>query len=313
MLRGWERVLAEGAARYAVHLVGRPEIKGMVYGLDLRETHGIVLTLSVFAQQQASGGAVLPPELTQVTPRFATLRKDERALIVEVDDAMTQILGWSREEMVGHRSTEFIHPEDHALAIDNWMETLASPGFGRRVRLRHRRRDGSWVWLEATNHNLLDDPAHGCVVSEMVDISEEMAAHEELRAREQLLDGVAEAIPVGLFQVNVDRQIVYTNDRLHEILGVERADSIEAQLSPSPMRTVHCSDAALDQVLAQGVALRHRGRAAPGGHRRAAFLHDQPARSQRGRRDDQRRDRLRRRHNRQRTHARGAQAARDVR
>ena len=100
--------------------------------------------------------------------------------------------------MVGHRSIEFIHPDDHALAIDNWMEMLALPGPGRRVRLRHRRKDGSWVWFEVTNHNLLDDPDHGCVVCEIVDISEEMAAHEELRAREQLLDRLAEAIPLGL-------------------------------------------------------------------------------------------------------------------
>jgi PAS domain S-box-containing protein len=43
---------------------------------------------------------------------------------------MTQILGWSSEEMVGRRSTEFMHPEDRALAIDNWMEMLASPVWG---------------------------------------------------------------------------------------------------------------------------------------------------------------------------------------
>ena len=58
-----------------------------------------------------------------------------------------------------------------------------------------------------------------------------MQAHEELKAREQLLDGLAEAIPVGLFQLDEERQIVYTNDRLHEILGVERADAVGAQLA----------------------------------------------------------------------------------
>jgi diguanylate cyclase (GGDEF)-like protein/PAS domain S-box-containing protein len=252
VLRGWERVLAEGAARYPVHLVGRPEIKGMVYGLDLRETHGMILTLNVFELQAAPDGTVVPQEVPEPTPRFATLCKDERALIVKVDDALTQILGWSREEMVGRRSTEFIHPEDQSLAVDNWMEMLASPGLGRRVRLRHRRRDGSWVWLEATNHNLLGDPDHRCVVSEMVDISEEMAAHEELRAREQLLDGVAETIPVGLFQVDADRRIVYTNDRLHEILGVQRADNVEAQLASVSEVDRPALEAALGEVLGEG-------------------------------------------------------------
>ncbi len=55
----------------------------------------------------------------------------------------------------------------------------------------------------------------------MVDISDEMATHEELRAREQLLDRLAEAVPVGLFQIDTERRIVYANDRLREIFGTE--------------------------------------------------------------------------------------------
>jgi len=174
-------------------------------------------------------------------------------MVVKIDESMTKILGWTSEEMVGRRSLEFIHPEDHSLAVDNWMEMLASRGPGRRVRLRHQRRDESWVWFEVTNHNLFDDPDYGCIVSECVDISDEMQAHEELKAREQLLDGLAEAIPVGLFQLDAQRQIVYTNDRLHEILGVERADTVEAQLATVSEADRAVLDAALDDVLARGL------------------------------------------------------------
>jgi len=119
--------------------------------------------------------------------------------------------------------------------------------------LRHQRRDESWVWFEVTNHNLFDDPDYGCIVSECVDISDEMQAHEELKAREQLLDGLAEAIPVGLFQLDAQGQIVYTNDRLHEILGVERADTVEAQLATVSEADRAVLDAALDDVLARGL------------------------------------------------------------
>jgi diguanylate cyclase (GGDEF)-like protein/PAS domain S-box-containing protein len=253
VLKGWERMLVQGAARYPVHPTGRPDLTGTVYALDLREIHGVIVTVEVFAPGDAPAVTAVRPEIPDVAPRFASLSKDERGLIVKIDDAMTKILGWSAEEMVGHRSTEFIHPDDQALAIDNWMEMLAAPGPGRRVRLRHRRRDESWVWFEATNHNLLEDPDQRCVVSEMVDISDEMAAHEELKAREQLLDGLAEAIPVGLFQVDAGRRIVYTNDRLHKILGVERAETVEAQLDTVTDADRQALDEALDDVLGEGV------------------------------------------------------------
>ncbi len=207
LLTTWDQILVGGSGRCPLHLARDPDTPVVFHGLDLREIHGVVLAL--YSPADTADSPVLQArEIPEVAPRFATIHKDELSFIVGIDEAVTQILGWSTEDMMGHRSIEFIHPDDHALAIDNWMEMLTSPGPGRRVRLRHRRRDESWVWFEITNHNLLDDPDHGCVVSELVDISEEMAAHEELRAREQLLDGLAQAVPVGLFQLDADRHIV---------------------------------------------------------------------------------------------------------
>ena len=245
VLRGWERVLTKGAARYPAHLVSRPDVTGVIYGLDLRERHGIILTVSTVGQDMTLDGSDLLPELVELTPRLASLWKDERGFIVKVDEATTKILGWSSEQMLGRRSTEFIHPDDKSLAIDNWMQMLAFPGPGRRVRLRHHRSDESWVWFELTNHNLLADPDYRCVVCEMVDISEEMAAHE-------LLEGVAEAIPVGLFQLDADRHVVYTNDRLHEILGVERTQAVEEQLAAVTEADRPSLERALDEVLDEG-------------------------------------------------------------
>ena len=46
-------------------------------------------------------------------------------MIIKADEAITELLGWSAEEMLGHRTIDFIHPDDKALAIDNWMEMLA--------------------------------------------------------------------------------------------------------------------------------------------------------------------------------------------
>ena len=54
---------------------------------------------------------------------------------------------------------------------------------------------------------------------EMFDISEEMEAHELVRASEQLLRSLAGALPVGVVQFDLDRRIVYANERLYEIVG----------------------------------------------------------------------------------------------
>jgi diguanylate cyclase (GGDEF)-like protein/PAS domain S-box-containing protein len=231
LIAAFDTLLKQGTAQCVLHPPGYTEV--LWYGFDLRERHGVIVGV-ITADE---GAAPLEPaadtrDMVRVgPPRFATIRKDERSFIVGVSDEMSEILGWSADELLGQRSLEFVHPDDHAMAIDNWMEMLAHPGPSRRVRQRLKHKDGSWVWFEVTNNNLFSDPEHACVVAEMVDISEEMAAQEALREREQLLNRLAEAIPVGLFQIDTEGAVVYTNDRLHEILGAELSPTVDAQLA----------------------------------------------------------------------------------
>jgi diguanylate cyclase (GGDEF)-like protein/PAS domain S-box-containing protein len=246
LLSSWDKVLTSGVARCELHLASNPDATVMCSWFDVRENHGVIVIVLV-PTDAANGPVPRVPERPPVTSRFGRISKDDAGVIVKIDPGVTQILGWSAEEMEGHRSTEFFHPDDHALAIDNWLEMLASPGIGRRVRLRHRRRDGSWLWFEVTNNNLLEDPDYRCVVCEVVDISEEMA-------REQFLGRLTETVPVGLFQVDADRRIVYTNDQLHEILGVEPAATVETQLATVVEADHSKLEHALDDVLGQGQA-----------------------------------------------------------
>src|SRR3954451_6276976 len=253
LIAAFDTLLKQGVAQCVLHPPGYAE--GVMWnGFDLRGPHGVivgVITADVDAPPAAS--PMDTRDMVRVgPPRFATIRKDERSFIVGVSGAMSEILGWSADEMLGQRSLEFVHPDDHPMAIDNWMEMLAHPGPSRRVRQRLKHKDGSWVWFEVTNTNLFQDPEQGCVVADMVDISDEMAAQEALRAREQLLNRLAEAIPVGLFQIDTEGGIVYTNDRLHEIVGVERSPTVEAQLATIVPDDRPTLERAITEVLEMG-------------------------------------------------------------
>ena len=225
----WDKAYKTGVASAYVRLKTDPHHRVMLHFLDERAEHGVFLGIITAAEQ--TDEAVIKHSAPARKSRFAQVRKDGLAVLLQVDDAFTEILGWRPEEVVGRRTRDLVHPDDETLAVDNWMDMLASTGPGRRVRLRHRRRDGSWVWLEVTNHNRLEDPDYQCVLAEMVDISEEMATQEALRAREQLLDRLAETLPLGLLQVDSASRVIYTNDRLHSMVGTGRVGTVEEQLS----------------------------------------------------------------------------------
>ena len=104
-----------------------------------------------------------------------------------------------------------------------------------------------------TNHNRLAEPSGGDVLAEMIDISDEMAAHEALQAREQLLHRLAEALPIGVFQVLSDGRIAYTNERLQSILGVGPAPTVVDQLATVAREDWPSVEAALEAALGSGI------------------------------------------------------------
>ena len=50
-------------------------------------------------------------------PRFARVAKNQFSRFTEVDDATCSLLGRTREELIGSRSLDLIHPENQQLAL----------------------------------------------------------------------------------------------------------------------------------------------------------------------------------------------------
>ena len=257
----WEQAVQLGAAHIQVHLISDPEHTVVMHFVDARHRHG-VLMCCVTGQRTTDDDATTADN--GIRPRLAVMHKDERAVIRRVDDATTRILGWSAEEMVGRRSLEFVHPDDHQRAIANWMDMLSHPATVQRVRLRHRHRDGAWIWFEISNRNRLAEPEHLGVIAEMIDISDEMAAQEALRANEQLLRRLTEALPLGVLQIDIERTIVYSNDRLDDIVGVSDARTVDELFSKIAVTDRPALNKAVIAALAEGrdadlqFALTHR-------------------------------------------------------
>jgi diguanylate cyclase (GGDEF)-like protein/PAS domain S-box-containing protein len=131
------------------------------------------------------------------------------------------------------------------------MELLATQDV-QRIRLRHRRADGTWAWVELENTYLPpEDPAgEPVVITQVSDISDEMAAHEAVQQRERLLRRVAESLPVGILQLSADRELVYANSRLRALLGLRALTGVAdltAALDPGDRAVL---EAALGAALA---------------------------------------------------------------
>jgi diguanylate cyclase (GGDEF)-like protein/PAS domain S-box-containing protein len=181
----------------------------------------------------------------------AAFTRDAAALITAVDSSMVEVLGWRPDQLVGRASTGFIHPEDQASAVAAWFAMLSAPGDTRTWRGRYQAVDGSWKWVETVNVNRLDDPGRPEVSSTMTLVTvEQVSVEEELRAREQLISRLSDALPVGLFQIDAERRVTFTNDRFHTIVGCRRAATTDAQFVTLAPKDRVLLDTMLTAVLA---------------------------------------------------------------
>jgi diguanylate cyclase (GGDEF)-like protein/PAS domain S-box-containing protein len=233
VVNAWADVRTTGLGRCRVHPRADPEAVVELVFVDMTHRYGVFLGFMIGAHRE-----LLPQHQATVDimrPRVCFVRKNEVARIVEVDEAFTAILGWAPEDVTGQSTLEILHPDDHNRAIANWMDMVAAPGNVRRTRLRHRHVDGRWVWFEVTNTNLLTESGTGHVTTEMVDISEETAATEALRAGELLLRRLTDSLPEGVVQIAPDGVAIYRNTRLAAILEreIHASDDIVAAVRES--------------------------------------------------------------------------------
>ncbi len=214
----WTRAKKETVAQVHVRLCSQPEQWMVMRLLDLRPTHGVVLHV-LWPTSEAADDAeeIVASAAASAAPRFCTRKQDEEGNVLECDDAYLEMFGFSAEEVIGLPTFERVHPDDQARVIEGWIAMIAT-GRTQMFRVRARRRDGSWLWVDTTLHNYLKEEPQGYVLAESIDVSAEMRAQEALQDREELLRNLIEEMPDGLLQLDAERQVIYHNPRLLELL-----------------------------------------------------------------------------------------------
>ncbi|HET9690604.1 MAG TPA: sensor domain-containing diguanylate cyclase [Acidimicrobiales bacterium] len=237
-----------GMATTTVRMASQPGTALTVDYFDLRDEIGGLVRLCRTAEGSASP-TIAPVEATR--PRVAVLTKGPNGEITAVDDDFCRLLGWARAEVVGSRSLSLIHPDDQSRAVDNWMSMVARRG-QHTVRLRHRHKDGTYLWLETCNDLRDADPGRFEVRCQLIDVSAEMHAVDALRQQEELLRRVTEAVPVGLAHLAAAGGVTYANTALLRLLDVDGVASLADVLAALPARAADRLGPAVAAVAASG-------------------------------------------------------------
>jgi PAS domain S-box-containing protein len=129
---------------------------------------------------------------------------DPDGRITYVSPAVTRILGYDPDELIGHEGYEFVHPEDRDRNADALESVLSNPSESETVEVRFRHADGSWRWIEATMRNRLDDDIIDGILLSSRDITERKEYELEARQLAEEYDSLLNNVEDAIFLITVD-------------------------------------------------------------------------------------------------------------
>ncbi len=163
-------------------------------------------------------------------------------VIKYLSPAAQAVLGYKPEEVLGTDSLGFIHPDDIPYVTKKFGQMLQSPGGIATAEVRARHRDGSWRFMEAVGHNLLDDPVVAGIVVNYRDVTDRKEAGDALRESETRFRTLFEGAAIGMALVDMKGGVWDINPALESMLGYTQ----EELANMTQRLYLHPDDAMLD-------------------------------------------------------------------
>jgi PAS domain S-box-containing protein len=139
-----------------------------------------------------------------------------------VNPAFTQILGWSAKELTTRPYLEFVHPDDRA-ATQAEIERQLTVGEGIlqfENRCLHRDGTSRVFWWKSVPH------PDGLIFATGRDVTEQKAADEALRSREEKLSVTLNSIGDAVLATDAERRITHMNPIAEKITGWMQAEAL---------------------------------------------------------------------------------------
>jgi diguanylate cyclase (GGDEF)-like protein/PAS domain S-box-containing protein len=223
---------------------------------ELLEAIGLALGLSLHNLRQKEA-------LVESEMRFRALIENSTdgialvgpdGVIAYAAPSTERILGYKPEGLIGVNAFDLFHPEDVGEAREQMASLLDERNATRTSRLRLKRKDGVWRWVEGIATNLLFEPTVRAIVVNYRDITERRDAEEALKESEEQFRLIQENALDAIITMSPEGEITSWNPQAETVFGWTRDEVVGRPLAETliPARHRESHVRGLESVLATG-------------------------------------------------------------
>ena len=133
--------------------------------------------------------------------------------------AITKILGFTEEELIGKNIFEFIHVDDIELARHEFSNVLSNAGFGNTIEIRFLNKSGDYTFIEARANNQLFNNAINAIVVISRDISEKKKSQLLLQQKDKYFSTLIKYSSTAIILLDEHAKVIYRSPAVHTIFG----------------------------------------------------------------------------------------------
>lgn len=156
-------------------------------------------------------------QISENATDLITLHSLDDVSYLYVNPATLRKLGYTQEELLGRSALDFLHPEDRERTVRTFWEGVErGQGSGE---FRYMKKDGSYLWLEATGQVVTGQKGQPAALLISRDITDRKEAEEALQESEERFRSLFEATTEFIQVLDAEGRIVAVNPAARDRLG----------------------------------------------------------------------------------------------
>lgn len=146
--------------------------------------------------------------------------------IIQCNPELTEMLGYTNEELIGFRFSDITHKEDINIDLQLFDELINNKRQRYQLEKRYVGKSGNIIWAKLTVSIIRDEAGNQkYVLGMMENITEEKVLNEKLYEEEEKFSLILENLPNGIIILSGKGNILYINTAALKQLGVCREEA----------------------------------------------------------------------------------------